>query len=81
MMKLISLLMLSIKLKKNNGIRTLKGEEVNLKLEGLKNFLNDFSLLNEKSKEELIIWQDYLIYSVIFNQNTKIVDKYKNVIK
>ena len=81
MMKLISLLMLSIKLKKNNGIRTLKGEEVNLKLEGLKNFLNDFSLLNEKSKEELIIWQDYLIYSVIFNQNTKIVDKYKNVIE
>lgn len=79
--KIISLVILTNKLKHNNGIRTSIGEEVNLKLEGLKNFLKDFSILDEKTKEELIIWQDYLIYSVIFNQNTKIVDKYKNVIK
>ena len=79
--KIISLIILTNKLKQNNGIRTSIGEEVNLKLEGLKNFLKDFSILDEKTKEELIIWQDYLIYSVIFNQNTKIVDKYKNVIK
>lgn len=79
--KIISLIILTNKLKRNNAIRTSKGEEVNLKLKGLKNFLNDFSLLDEKTKEELIVWQDYLIYSVIFNQNTNIVDKYKNVIK
>ena len=78
--KFISLIILTIKLKKNNNIRTSKGEVVNWKLEGLKNFLKDFSLLNEKTKEELIVWQDYLIYSVIFKQNTKISEKYKNII-
>ena len=79
--KIISLKILTNKLKQNNAIRTSTGEEVNLKLEGLKNFLKDFSILDKKTKEELIIWKDYLIYSVIFNQNTKIVDKYKNVIR
>ena len=78
--KIIELIILKNKLKHNNYIRTSKGEEVNLKLEGLKKFLKDFSLLDEKTKEKLIVWQDYLIYSVIFNQNTKILEKYKNII-
>lgn len=69
-----------IKSKKNNYIRTTKGEAINEKLEGLKNYLKDFSLMNEKSEESLILWEDYLIYSVIFNQNVKVVksmcDKY-----
>lgn len=69
-----------IKSKKNSYIRTTKGEAINEKLEGLKNYLKDFSLMNEKSEESLILWEDYLIYSVIFNQNTKVVksmcDKY-----
>lgn len=78
--KIISLIILTKKLKNNNNIRTEKGEEINLKLEGLKKFLEDFSLLDEKDKEELIIWEDYLIYSIIFNQNKKIVEKYKSLI-
>ena len=69
-----------IKSKKNSYIRTTKGEAINEKLEGLKNYLKDFSLMNEKSEESLILWEDYLIYSVIFNQNVKVVksmcDKY-----
>ena len=69
-----------IKSKKNSYIRTTKGEAINEKLEGLKNYLKDFSLINEKSEKSLILWEDYLIYSVIFNQNTKVVknmcDKY-----
>ena len=68
------------KLQKNSYIRTTKGEAINEKLEGLKNYLKDFSLMNEKSEESLILWEDYLIYSVIFNQNVKVVksmcDKY-----
>ena len=69
-----------IKSKKNSYIRTNKSEEINEKLEGLKNYLKDFSLMNERSEKSLILWEDYLIYSVIFNQNTKVVksirDKY-----
>lgn len=68
------------KSKKNNCIRTSKGKEVNERLEGLKNYLKDFSIMNERDEKSLAVWEDYLIYSVIFNQNSKIVkniyDKY-----
>lgn len=69
-----------MKSKMNSYIRTSKGEEINERLEGLKNYLNDYSLMNKRDENSLNIWDDYLIYSVIFNQNTKIVkniyDKY-----
>lgn len=68
------------KSKKNNYIRTSKGEKINERLEGLKNYLKDFSIMNERDEKSLAVWEDYLIYSVIFNQNSKIVkniyDKY-----
>lgn len=69
-----------MKSKMNNYIRTGKGEEINERLEGLKNYLNDYSLMHERDENSLNVWDDYLIYSVIFNQNTKIIkniyDKY-----
>lgn len=71
-----------IKSERDGYIRTPKGERVNEKLEGLKNYLKDFSLINEKDEKSLVLWEDYLIYSVIFNQNTKIVkDMYNKYIK
>ena len=62
-----------IKMKKNSYIRTKKGEELNENLEGLKNYLKDFSTMHEKDEKSLTLWEDYLIYSVIFNQNTKVI--------
>lgn len=62
-------------------VRTKKGEQVNEKLEGLKKYLEDFSSLENKSEEELILWEDYLIYSVIFNQNEKIIKEYREKIE
>lgn len=60
--------------------RTEKGEEINTNLEGLKNYLNEYSLIEKRSYEEIKIWEDYLIYSVIFKQNSKltkeIIEKY-----
>ena len=61
--------------------RTDLGNEINYKLEGLKNFIRDFSTLDERSKEEIIIWDDYLIYSVLFGDNTKIYNEMKDRIK
>lgn len=61
-------------------IRTRKGEALNEKLEGLRKYLNDYSLLDTKSEEELVIWEDYLIYSVMFEQNEKIIKEYKEKI-
>lgn len=67
----------------NRDVRTSKGEVINEKLEGLKNYLKDYSLIHEKNEESLNLWEDYLIYSVIFNQNTTIIksicDKYINI--
>lgn len=62
------------KLNKNNDlVRTTNGEVINEKLEGLKNFLKDFSNISDKNEDYLILLEDYLIYSVIFEQNTLIV--------
>lgn len=61
--------------------RSEKGETLNQKLEGLKDYIKDFSSLNELQKEELMIWEDYLIYSVMFHQNKKIKTDLKNIWK
>lgn len=68
-------------IKCNSYIRTENGEEVNKKIEGLKNYIAQYSFLEEKKKEELLLWEDYLIYSVIFGINTKIIEKISNLIK
>lgn len=62
-------------------IRTEKGEELNEKIEGLKIFLRDYSLLNEKKSEHIALWQEYLIYSVIAGQNMNIADEFKDCIE
>jgi heme/copper-type cytochrome/quinol oxidase subunit 2 len=60
----------------NSYKRTEKGEEINKNIEGLKKYIKDYSLLNDKEEKELTIWEEYLIYSVIFNlNNTDIVQK------
>lgn len=66
----------------NSYSRTEKGEEVNRKIEGLKQYITDYSLLKEKEQNELILWEEYLIYSVIFGLNkTSIVDEISKLIE
>ena len=67
-----------IKKTKNPYVRTELGEETNKKLEGLKNYLKDFSNLDKSKANELIIWEEYLIYSVLFDQNKKVLNEIYN---
>ena len=67
----------SMKSQENLYDRSKSAEELNHKLEGLKNYINEYSLLKDKTSEEIRLWEDYLIYSVIFNQNNDIVEEYK----
>lgn len=67
--------------KNNSFIRTKKGEEVNKKIEGLRNFLNDFGNIDSKEKSELIVWEDYLIYACLFGINNDIINDLKKFIK
>ena len=60
-------------------VRTKKAQDINEKLEGLKKYLQDYGNIQEKTKNELIIWEEYLIYSVMFNQNTKLIEEYKKI--
>ena len=67
--------------KETEMYRTDKAEKINENIEGLKNFLKDFSLLAEREREEIELWDRYLIYSVMFGQNKEIVrdfEKYYN---
>ena len=57
--------------------RTSKGRELNLKLDGLKAYLKDYSLLEEREEKEIELWEDYLIYSVMFGQNKKIIEDFE----
>ncbi len=72
---------LYIRLQTDNYVRTNKGDEINKKLEGLKIFIRDFSILEGREKKELILWKEYLIYSVVFNINRKVIDEYKDSVK
>lgn len=58
--------------------RSKEGKEINRKLEGLKLFLKDFTTLDNRDHKELLLWEDYLIYSVLFNQNKKIKEEVIN---
>lgn len=61
--------------KLNPYVRNKKAKEINLKLEGLKKYIKEYTLLDRKKNKDIIMWEDYLIYSVILGQNTKIVDE------
>lgn len=62
-------------------IRNDEGKMINLKLEGLRKYLVDFSKIEEKTKEQLVLWEEYLVYSVILGVNTKVIEEVYNKIK
>lgn len=65
----------------NPYIRNKKAEEINEKLEGLRKYIKDYGNMSEREKEELILWEDYLIYSVIFGENANIVENVMKIIQ
>lgn len=62
----------------NEVARTQKGNELAEKIYGLKRYINEFSVLEERSKEELALWDDFLIYAVVLGENTRILDEIKS---
>ena len=47
------------------------------KLKGLKHFIEDFSLLDEKSIPDLDMWEEYLVYATIFGISEKVIENLK----
>ena len=61
-------------------IRTLKAQNLNNMIDGIKNFFKDFSQIERRTKEEFILWKEYLMYSVLFNINKQAKEEYKKII-
>lgn len=55
--------------------RTPEGEVATEKIAGMKNFLRDFTLLSEAEKTQLLLWDDFLIYAVVLEENRRIVNE------
>lgn len=55
--------------------RTEVGEIYTEYIYGMKNFIHDYSNLSEVEKDALVLWDDYLIYAVVLEENKKIVEE------
>lgn len=53
--------------------RTQLGEVYTEYIYGMKNFIHDYSNLSEAEKASLVLWDDYLIYAVVLEENKRIV--------
>lgn len=56
-------------------VRTQKGNIAAEQIAGMKNFLHDFSIISQAEKEHLLLWDDFLIYAVVLEENRQIVDE------
>lgn len=65
-------------LKKDKYKRTKDGNILAEKLYGMKNFIHDFSNLDEVSREQLVLWDDFLIYAVVLEENDIILKEISN---
>lgn len=81
MILIISYIIYNIKSTLDPYFRTKEGEELNRSIEGLKNYLKDYTLLDKQEKDGIVVWEEYLVYSVLFNQNKKMIEKYKSIVK
>lgn len=59
--------------------RTDTGDFLAEKLYGMKNFIKDFSNLDETSKKHLVLWKDFLIYAVVLEENDVILKEISNI--
>ena len=68
---------------RNHGMikRTKKGDELLEQIYGLKNFLKDFSIINDRKFEDVYLQEHYLVYAITLEVNTKVDDEILKKIK
>ena len=59
------------------AVITLDGANEKEQWTGLKKFLEEFSLLNEKKVPDLVLWEKYLIYATVFGVAEKVIEQMK----
>lgn len=53
--------------------RTEIGNDINKKIEGLKNYIKEYSLLHEKNSDAIEIWDEFYIYYAMFQESRIII--------
>ena len=66
-------------IKKNTKILTQEGVNTKEKWKGLKKYMEDFSLLDEKEVPALEVWEHYLVYATAFGIADKVLKQLKTV--
>ena len=66
-------------MKKNINVLTQKGINDKEKWKGLKKYMEDFSLLNEKEVPAIEVWEQYLVYATAFGIADKVLKQLKTV--
>ena len=67
----------SNKLYKRYHTLTQKGTDEKEAWNGLKNFMDDFSMMDKKEVPELVLWEHYLIYATAFGISDKVLKDLK----
>lgn len=64
--------------RKYKYIRTKQGNEITTYIHALQNYIHDFSNLKDANKEQITLWNDFLVYAIVLEENTKIIDDILN---
>ncbi|MDD2595029.1 MAG: DUF2207 domain-containing protein [Bacteroidales bacterium] len=56
-----------------------KGKELARKAIGFKNFLKDFTLINERKSVEVSLWREYIIFGALFGIADKVAKELKEI--
>lgn len=54
-------------------------EEIAIKMAGLKKFLKEFSIIEQKKSEEVFLWEYYLIYAQCFGMADEVSNEFRNL--
>lgn len=55
--------------------RTDYGNQMAECIYGMKNFIHDYSNLSEADRRQVVLWEDYLVYAVVLEENEGIVNE------
>jgi len=53
--------------------RTSEGKVLVEQIIGMKNFIHDFSDLSQSEKQEVVLWNDFIIYAILLEENEKVI--------
>ena len=55
--------------------RSSEGKLLVEQIAGMKNFIHDFSNLSQSEKEQVVLWNDFIIYAILLEENEKIINE------